>query len=543
MSTDFGPDDHYGLPERVTRQWIVANSEPDEFGDVQIPEDRQDGITTHATYWPDYDHIDDCDCHQDESVMWTLQEYSGRGFRTAPEDDRHMQEQEFCLNTRAQSVPRYSDYRSCDSPWLGTMPAHWAWRRLKSCAMDVADLTSYRKADEVYVALEHVESWTGRISEPDEAIIFESQVKRFQSGDVLFGKLRPYLAKVTQPQRPGVCVGEFLVLRPREDVMVPSYLERLMRSKPMIGLVDASTYGAKMPRANWHFMGNVTIPLPPPEEQTTIVRYLDHADELINRYISAKERLITLLEEQRQAVIHQAVTRGLDPNVRLKPSGVECLGDVPAHWQNRRLRSVIEMRVSNVDKHTKDGETPIRLCNYVDVYYNYTITNDLSFMRATASPSEIERFRLQRNDVVITKDSETWDDIAVPALVTDPPNDLICGYHLAILRPNGPIEGSYLARVLQAPQIAYQFHVSAQGITRYGLTHHDILSSTVPLPPLAEQAAIAEYLDSTTAGIDAAIARAHRQIELLDEYRTRLIADVVTGQLDVRHYHPIPGTQ
>ena len=442
----------------------------------------------------------------------------------------------------SRRLPPYP-YRISGEAWLGHVPSHWATPRLKANVTDIVDLTDRRSTGEMYVALEHVESWTGKISSTQSDVLFESQVKRFQARDVLFGKLRPYLAKVTQPERGGVCVGEFLVLRPREGIMAPSYLERLMRSKPMVDLVDASTYGAKMPRANWNFMGNVAIPLPPLEEQAAIVRYLDHADEIINRYISAKERLIALLEEQRQAVIHQAVTRGLDPNVRLKPSGVECLGDVPAHWQNRRLRSVIEMRVSNVDKHTKDGETPIRLCNYVDVYYNYTITNDLSFMRATASPSEIERFRLQRNDVVITKDSETWDDIAVPALVTDPPNDLICGYHLAILRPNGPIEGSYLARVLQAPQIAYQFHVSAQGITRYGLTHHDILSSIVPLPPLAEQAAIAEYLDSATAGIDAAIARAHRQIELLDEYRTRLIADVVTGQLDVRHYHPIPGTQ
>ena len=288
---------------------------------------------------------------------------------------------------------------------------------------------------------------------------------------------------------------------------------------------------------------SINICLPPADEQDAIVRYLDHAADIINRYIGTKQRLIVLLEDQRQAVIHQAVTRGLDPDAPVKPSGVEWLGDAPAHWETRRLRTVIALRVSNVDKHTKDGETPVRLCNYMDVYYNHTITNDLPFIRATASASEIERFRLRSNDVVITKDSETWEDIAVPALVTEAGDDLICGYHLAILRPNGVIEGPYLAKVLATPQIANQFHVSAQGITRYGITQNDILSAIVPLPPLNEQVAIVEYLDQATAGIDTAIARARRQIELMPEYRTRLIADAVTGQIDVRHSGPASTAQ
>ena len=222
---------------------------------------------------------------------------------------------------------------------------------------------------------------------------------------------------------------------------------------------------------------------PPLAEQAAIVRYLDHADELINRYISAKERLVTLLEDQRQTAIHQAVTRGLDPNVRLKPSGVTWLGDVPAHWQVGRLRTLTEMRVSNVDKHSKDGEIPVRLCNYVDVYKNDSITAELHFMTATATASEIERFRLEPGDVLITKDSETWNDIGVPALVESSADDLICGYHLALLRPlNGTLNGNYLFRALQTAPIAYQFHASANGVTRYGLTHDAIKSALLPLP-------------------------------------------------------------
>ena len=289
-----------------------------------------------------------------------------------------------------------------------------------------------------------------------------------------------------------------------------------------------------MPRADWQFIGNMALPLPPLPEQRAIVRYLDYVDRRLWRYVSAKRRLIALLAEERQAVVSRAVTRGLDPSVALKPSGVEWLGDVPAHWEVRRLRTVAEMRVSNVDKHTREDEFPVRLCNYVDVYKNDRITQAMTFMSATASRDEIERFQLKRHDVLITKDSEAWDDIGVPSLVTESADDLLSGYHLALLRPFQEILGAYLARTLENKGVAYQFHVRANGVTRYGMTHTGIQSVRIPLPPLLEQAAIVEHLDKATAGIDAAIARARRQIELVQEYRTRLISDVVTGKLDVR---------
>ena len=255
----------------------------------------------------------------------------------------------------------------------------------------------------------------------------------------------------------------------------------------------------------------------------------------IRRYIRAKQKLIALLEEQKQAIINQAVTRGLDPNVRLKPSGVEWLGDVPEHWEVVRLRNTSEMRVSNVDKHAKDDEQPVRLCNYVDVYKNDRIRSGMAFMRATATTDEIEQFRLQSGDVLITKDSEAWNDIGVPALVEDTQDDIVSGYHLALLRPFPErVDGGYLFRALQSPAVAYQFHVEANGVTRYGLSHSAIRSVWLPLPPLSEQAAIVSFLDRTTAALDAATTSAQRETSLFREYHTRLIADVVTGKLDVR---------
>ena len=119
------------------------------------------------------------------------------------------------------------------------------------------------------------------------------------------------------------------------------------------------------------------------------------------------------------------MTADLNPYPTMKDSGNDWLGAVPQHWEVRRLRTIAELRVSNVDKHTKDNETPVRLCNYVDVYKNDRISEDIEFMQATATPDEIERFRLDADDVLITKDSETWDDIGVPALVTYSADDLI----------------------------------------------------------------------------------------------------------------------
>lgn len=227
-----------------------------------------------------------------------------------------------------------------------------------------------------------------------------------------------------------------------------------------------------------------------------------------------------------------------------KESGTAWLGEVPAHWEVRRLRTVVQLLVSNVDKHQRDDEHPVRLCNYVDVYKRDRIRPTQPFMRATATSSEIRRFLLRSGDVLITKDSESWDDIAVPALVDDSAEDLLCGYHLAILRPTVELVSGYLFRALQAPGLAYQFHVEATGVTRYGLSHAAIKAVRIPLPPVPEQRDIVRYLDYMDRRIRryirarerliGSVARLQGQSALVHEYRTRLIADLVTGKLDVR---------
>ena len=223
----------------------------------------------------------------------------------------------------------------------------------------------------------------------------------------------------------------------------------------------------------------------------------------------------------------------LKPYPAMKDSGVPWLGEVPEHWKVRRLRNAAEMRVSNVDKHAKQGESPVRLCNYVDVYKNDRIGASMKFMRATATADEIERFRLRTGDVLITKDSEAWNDIGVAALVDGSAEDLVCGYHLALLRPfEDRLLGGYLFRSMQSKGVAYQFHVEANGVTRYGLSHAAIKSIWLALPPLPEQAAIVHFLDYADRRIRRYIRAKQKLIKLLEEQRQAIIHRAVTRGLD-----------
>lgn len=223
----------------------------------------------------------------------------------------------------------------------------------------------------------------------------------------------------------------------------------------------------------------------------------------------------------------------LKPYSAYKDSGVPWLREVPEHWEMRRLRNAADMRASNVDKHSKEDEEPVRLCNYVDVYKRDYICPRMPFMRATATIDEIARFRLAPGDVLITKDSEAWNDIGVPALVVESADDLICGYHLALLRPfTDCVTGEYLFRALQSRGVQYQFHVEANGVTRFGLSHSAIKSIWLPVPPLSEQAAIVRFLGHADRRIRRYIHAKQKLIKLLEEQKQAIINRAVTRGLD-----------
>ena len=418
--------------------------------------------------------------------------------------------------------------------WLGDVPKHWTTERFKSSMHNIVEQTTERRGASLYVALEHVESWTGRLRHAGLDVSFDSQVKCFRSGDVLFGKLRPYLAKVTRPTSDGICVGEFLVLRPRHSNATAPYMEQQLRSKPIIDAVNSSTFGAKMPRADWQFMGGMAIALPPLPEQAAIVRFLDHADRRIRRYIRAKQQLITLLEEQKQALIHRTVTGQVDvrtsqPYPAYKPSGVEWLGEVPAHWTIRKLG-----RIATVF----NGATPSRAqpAYWVDgtvPWLNSSKVNE----EVVVEPSELVTDRalrecsisLVRSGAVVLGLVGQGRTRGMSALLGI---DAAISQNLAAIVPGTVVDGTFLNRLLTA--LYKHVREMGRGGNQEALNCDLVSRMRLPIPPLHEQVEIVSSIDSTLEKLGDSLEKTIEGMGFVREYRTRLIADIVTGKLDVR---------
>jgi len=217
-------------------------------------------------------------------------------------------------------------------------------------------------------------------------------------------------------------------------------------------------------------------------------------------------------------------------------SEVSWLEAIPEHWRVQRLKYVCSMFSSNVDKKSVEGQPAVKLCNYTDVYYNEEINERLDFMPATATQEQIEKFTLKADDTLITKDSESPDDIAVPAFVPRTLPGVICGYHLAVIRPKSAMNGRFVSRLFQSSYVKAKCHVGANGLTRYGLSQSALNDLDLPVPPLLEQLQISSFLDQETSKIDALITEQQRLIELLKEKRQAVISHAVIKGLnpDVR---------
>lgn len=215
-----------------------------------------------------------------------------------------------------------------------------------------------------------------------------------------------------------------------------------------------------------------------------------------------------------------------------KDSGIEWLGEIPEHWAADRLKRICEVFPSNVDKKSVEGEQEVRLCNYTDVYYREEITNDLELMKATASLAQIERFTLRKDDVIITKDSETADDIGIPTYVPNELPGVVCGYHLSMIRPRRNVSGKFIKRLFNSHYLRAKLEISAQGLTRVGLGQYAIDNLDIPLPSYVEQCAIATFLDRETSRLDTLIAKQEKLIDLLQEKRQAMISHAVTKGLN-----------
>ena len=429
-------------------------------------------------------------------------------------------------------------------PWLPMVPAHWDEQRAKVYFREIDERSKTGK--EELLSVSHLTGVTPRSQKNVTMFKAESYVghKVCRPGDVVINTLWAWMAALGAARHVGLVSPAYGIYRPRRtDNFNPTYLDYLLRTRAFVAEYTCRSTGIRASRLRLYPKQFLDIPIicPPLVEQDQIVAYLRAQDAHIARLIKAKRDMIALLNEQKLRIIDQAVTRGLDASVPLKASGVDWLGEVPAHWDVGLVKHAANVRFSGVDKHSHSHEIPIRLCNYTDVYKNEIISDDMELMKASATPSEIARFTLKSDDVIITKDSESPDDIAVPAWVPHDLPGVVCGYHLAQIRPNPEkILGEFLYRAIGSGRIAEQFHVLATGVTRFALSKHDIKNAVIPLPPLGEQQAICSWLNSECQPLETAIQRAEDEIKLIREYRDRLIADVVTGQVDVRDWVPGP---
>lgn len=426
----------------------------------------------------------------------------------------------------------YAQYKELDSSgvsWLQKKPSHWRIKRLKFSTDLINKKVSVEDSPLPYLGLEHIESWTGRKVE-GEISNSEGLASSFVVGDVLFGKLRPYLAKVHLAQQDGLISSEALVIRSKDELDA-EFLKYYMLSRDFINIVDSSTYGSKMPRASWDFIGNLPVLLPDVEEQKVIARFLDFKTTQIDALIAKKKELLDKLAEKRTALISHAVTKGLDPSVPMKNSGVPWLGNIPAHWDAKRLKFVVS---------TFGGGTPN---TGKPEYWN----GDIPWV----SPKD-----MKSDFIEATEDYLTEIGVAESATKIVPVDSVLIVVRSGILRHTIPVARNtvqvslnqdmkaLVANERLRPGFIHWFISglqegllpiwSKQGCTVESIEMDYMSNTVIPLPPVEEQDAILEKIVEITSRLDAQAEKVTAVISSLIEYRSSLITHAVTGKIDVR---------
>jgi type I restriction enzyme S subunit len=430
------------------------------------------------------------------------------------------------------SFPRYPTYKDSGVEWLGEVPEHWEVLPLKRRSRLLTEKTECRDNP---IALENIEGWTGRLVETDSEFLGEGVA--FEPGDILFGKLRPYLAKVYLAANGGQAVGDFHVIHPF-DSLHPRFLQFLLLTKEMIDLVNGSTFGAKMPRASWDFLASLHLSIPPLDEQSVIATFLDHETAKIDALIAEQQRLIELLQEKRQAVISHAVTKGLNPDAPMKDSGVEWLGEVPEHW------TVIPLRLA---ARIESGHTPSRSHNEYwiekDCVHHWFTLGDVWQIRdgkaeyvyetqekvSQAGLDNSAARMLPANTVILSRTASVGFSgiLGVPMATTQDFVNWVCG---------PKIVPEFLLFVFRA--MSKEFERLKYGSTHNTIYMPDIFSFRAPLPSLIEQGEIVSNVRESLRRLDGSFDDLLRSKELLQERRSALISAAVTGQIDVRGLVP-----
>jgi type I restriction enzyme S subunit len=401
--------------------------------------------------------------------------------------------------------------------WLPSLPGHWQLHRAKANFREVDERSV--SGDEELLSVSHKTGVTPRSQKNVTMFMAESYEghKTCKPGDIVVNTLWAWMAALGTSKHVGIVSPAYGVYRQRHDAFDPRFLDYLLRTGTYRGEYLRSSRGITTSRLRLYPPDFLNIPFvqPPLDEQRLIVRCLDWHGAMTGKLIRAKRRLIALLNEQKQSIIHRAVTRGVDPAVNLKPSGVDWLGDAPEHWDVGHLRYFIEcldgrrIPLNGNERGAKQGIYPYWGANKViDHLDEWLFDEPLVLLGEDGAP-----FFLPGRDVAFAVAGKIW-----------------VNNHAHVLRCGKRLIPSFLSAALNC--VDYVHFID--GSTRDKLTQAAMGSIHVQVPPIDEQRAIVDYLNEETSKITAIIEKAEAELELIQEFRTRLISDAVTGQIDVR---------
>ncbi len=438
----------------------------------------------------------------------------------------------------------YPAYKDSGVEWLGEIPVHWGVRRLQfDCKINPKG-DSLNLPGEMEVSFLPMEciGEDGRLSLEKTRTI--EQVRQgytyFQNEDVILAKITPCFENgkgaLCQGLLNGIGFGttELHILRANEETY-PKFIFYLTKSDPFQKIGAAMMYGAAgQKRLPEEFIRDFPVSTPTLLEQQAIATFLDREIAKINTLIVKKERLIELLQEKRAAIISQAVTKGLDPTVAMKNSGVEWLGEIPEHWETKRVRDVTELLQTGPfgsQLHSSDytlNGIPVINPSHLR---NGRIYPDWDCAVNEETRSRLVRHELQEGDIIFARRGE----MGRCALVTKIEKGWLCGTGSLLIRPRtSMVSPLYLNMVLSTSGVKDWLLLESVGSTMNNLNTSILSRIPVPTPPLTEQNAITEYIDREMSKIDALISRIREGIEKLKEYSTALISAAVTGKIDVR---------
>jgi type I restriction enzyme S subunit len=400
-------------------------------------------------------------------------------------------------------------------PWYGELPERWEIHRLKTLVTDSNIKASPH--NRFYIGLENISSWTACYIKTE--LQADGESKEFIIDDVIFGKLRPYLAKAYVPMQDGVCSGEFLVLRGYRGN--PIYLKYLLLTAEFIMLVHASTYSAKMPRANWQFIGNCIVPFPPRNEQDQIVRYLDWKVSQINKLINAKRRQIKLLQEQKRSFLNKTVTIGINPKAKMKNTDFSWLRTIPSDWSVRpfsKIAKVCSCLVSPDDYSDSPQISPANIEKDTGKLGSYQTVREAGIIS--------NNHRFHEGQIIYSKIRPLLNKVTIA------PFDGLCSADMYPIETN--LITKYLVYFILSDTFLSQLTMTGNRVKMPKINQKELSGISILCPPTEEQSTIVSYLDNEFDRIDVIISKLNDEINLFVEYRIRLISDVVTGKLDVR---------